>query len=37
MIFVFLEIVEGGDPLINVIMRVYFDGLGQTSRFKFCP
>ena len=31
----FLEIVEGGEPLINVFLRVYFDGFRQTSRFNF--
>ena len=32
----FLLIVEGGGPLINVFLRVYFDVFQQTSRLKFC-
>ena len=32
----FLYIVEGGGPLINVLLRVYFDVFRQSLRFEFC-
>ena len=32
-----LEIVEGGGPLINVFLRVYFDVFRKSSRFNFRP
>ena len=30
-----MEIVEGGGPLINVFLRVYFDVFRKSSRFNF--
>ena len=37
MVLKFLYIVEGGGPLVNVFLRVYFDDCRQRSRYNFRP
>ena len=37
MFFEILMIVQGGGPLINVFLRVYFDVFRQSSRCNFRP
>ena len=37
MVLEFVFIVEGGGPVINVFVRVYFDVFRQSSRCNLCP